>query len=101
MNLVLRLDSVPAGMVGACLRPDAAVELVSMWVAPFARGRGVGDAAVTAVIDWAQDREVVLSVKADNGPAIALYKRHLFVDDGVSPDGDDERLMRRGRAIGA
>lgn len=95
LNVVLWLDGVPAGMVGAYLRADTGVELVSMWVAPFARGCGVGDAAVRAVTDWANEREVVLSVKADNTSALTLYRRHKFVDAGISPDDADERLMRR------
>jgi ribosomal protein S18 acetylase RimI-like enzyme len=93
-NAVIRLDGAPAGMVGAFVE-GAAVELVSMWVAPFARGRGIGDAAVRAVVDWADEREVVLSVKVENTSAIRLYRRHQFVDVGISPDDPGERLMRR------
>src|SRR5262249_55519126 len=94
-NVVLRLDGVPAGMVGACVGADDTVELISMWVAPFARGQGVSDAAVRAILGWASQRGVVLSVKADNKPAVALYRRHGFVDAGQSPDDVDEILMRR------
>ena len=94
-NAVLRLDGEPAGMVGAYEQADGAVELVSMWVTPHARGHGVADAAVRAVLGWAGARDVVLSVKADNAPAIRLYRRHGFIDVGPSPDGPDERLMRR------
>ncbi len=94
-NIVLRLDGAPAGMVSAYVKADDVVELISMWVAPFARGAGVGDAAVGAVMTWANRREVVLSVKADNHRAIALYQRHGFLDAGQSPDDADERLMRR------
>lgn len=94
-NVVLRFDGAPAGMVSAYVRADDTVELSSMWVAPFARGHRVGDAAVRAVLGWADPREVVLSVKANNKPATALYKRHGFVDEGQSPDDADERLMRR------
>jgi ribosomal protein S18 acetylase RimI-like enzyme len=95
LNVVLRLDGAPAGMVSAYVRADGTVELISMWTAPFARGRGVGDAAVQAVLGWADPRDVVLSVKTDNKPAIALYQRHGFIDAGQSPDDADERLMRR------
>jgi ribosomal protein S18 acetylase RimI-like enzyme len=95
LNVVLRLDGAPAGMVSAYVRADDTAELISMWTAPFARGRGVGDAAVRAVLGWADPRDVVLSVKADNKPAIALYQRHGFIDAGQSPDDADERLMRR------
>jgi ribosomal protein S18 acetylase RimI-like enzyme len=95
LNIVLLSNGAPAGMVSAYVRTDDTVELISMWVAPVARGRGVGDAAVRAVLGWAKTQEVVLSVKADNRPAIALYQRHGFVDVGQSPDDADERLMLR------
>lgn len=94
LNIMLRSNGAPAGMVSACIRADGIAELISMWVAPFARGRGVGNAAVRVVLGWAQPREVMLSVKSDNRPAIALYQRHGFVDAGQSPDDPDERLMR-------
>jgi ribosomal protein S18 acetylase RimI-like enzyme len=42
----------------------------------------------------------VLSVKADNHRAIALYQRHGFVDAGQSPDDADERLMRHSHGAG-
>lgn len=95
-NIVLRLDGSPAGMVGAHLRDDGTVELISLWVAPAARGRGVGDAAVRAVLDWAAPREVVLSVKSANATAAALYRRHGFLDAGPSSDCPGESFMRRG-----
>jgi ribosomal protein S18 acetylase RimI-like enzyme len=94
-NIVLRSGGVPAGMVSAYVQADGTVELISMWVAPSARGRGVGDAAIRAVVAWAGSREVVLSVKTGNAPAIALYRRHGFVDAGRSPDDVSETLMRR------
>jgi len=94
-NVVLLFDGALAGMVAAYVRADDSVELISLWVAPFARGHGVADAAVRAVLGWADPRDAVLSVKADNKPAIALYQRHGFVDAGQSPDDPDERLMRR------
>lgn len=63
------------------------------------RGQGVGDAAVGAVVNWARvhhpGRAVVLSVKAANHRAIAVYTRHEFVAAGPSPEGADEVLMRR------
>lgn len=82
-NAVADLDRVPAGMVSGTA-PDAqlAVELISMWVAPFARGRGVGDALVSVVARWAAAhgaRRVVLEVFAHNGPALNLYRRNGFL----------------------
>jgi ribosomal protein S18 acetylase RimI-like enzyme len=99
LNLVLTVDGEPAGMVSATApSDDGTVELISLWVAPSARGHGVADAAISRVAEWARAEhgaEVVLSVRADNHPAIALYRRHGFVDVGPSPDDPAERLMRR------
>jgi ribosomal protein S18 acetylase RimI-like enzyme len=99
LNLVLRLDGEPAGMVsGTAPTPGGEVELISFWVAPSARGRGVADAAITEVVKWARDTHgagVVLSVRTDNDRAIAVYRRHGFADAGPSPDDPAERLMRR------
>lgn len=100
LNTVLTWDGEPAAMVSAT-SPDqnGAIELISMWVSPFARGRGVGDAAVRHVLDWAGEQQpghtVALSVKEHNRVAIALYRRHGFVDAGPAPDEPGERLMRR------
>lgn len=87
-NLVARLDGRPVGMVsGVPAEETDAAELVSLWVAPDARGRGVGDALLTAVAQWARERgarELRLDVAVGNTSAIALYVRHGFVDLGPS-----------------
>ncbi|WP_433626355.1 GNAT family N-acetyltransferase [Nocardia sp. CA-120079] len=93
-NVIVWWRGIPAGMVGAYLADADRVELVSMWVAPFARGRGVGDAAVSAVLHWAHDREVGLSVKTDNQAAIRLYRRHGFVDCSPPDDAGERRMLR-------
>jgi len=91
LNVLLTLEDQSAGMVSATA-PDreGAVEMISLWVAPFARGHGVGDAALDCVVAWAHAESggvsVVLSVKADNTPAIQSYGRHGFTDAGPSPD---------------
>lgn len=100
MNLVLALDGVAIGMVsGIAPGADGAVELISLWIAPSARGLGIGDEAVRRILAWAADahrgRSVVLSVKCDNDAARRLYQRHGFVDAGLSPEDPTERLMRR------
>ena len=99
LNVVLTLDDKPAGMVSATAPSrDGAIKLISMWVSPFARGHGVGDAAMGCVLTWAHAEHggapVVLSVKTHNEPAIQLYQRHGFTDAGPSPDDPSERLMR-------
>lgn len=64
------------------------VELISMWVAPSARGRGVAQQLIDAVTDWAADqgRSTFLMVPRDNAPARRAYERAGFVDKGF-PDG--------------
>jgi len=59
--------------------------LISLWVAPAARGAGVGDALVEAVLHWSGAvglGRVTLRVREDNTHALALYRRHGFVDAG-------------------
>lgn len=81
-NIIARFNKEPAGMVSATAPAvHGSVELISMWVAPFARGRGVGDALVQAVLDWAAQQEVqrvTADVKESNANAIALYRRQGF-----------------------
>jgi GNAT superfamily N-acetyltransferase len=75
------------------------VELISMWVAPEARGTGASDALVQAVVEWAGDRDVVLAVIDGNDPARRLYERNGFVATGESwtrtRDGATGFTMRR------
>lgn len=100
LNLVLLLEGEPAGMVSAT-SPDreGQVELISLWVDPTARGRGVAHEAIRQVLDWAAEEHpasrVVLSVADGNLPARQLYRRHGFTDAGPSPLTAGERLMRR------
>lgn len=81
------LDRAPAGIVSATSpTTDRTVELISMWVDPFARGNGVGDALVGAVVEWARSsgaRRVTLDVTEQNLHAIALYRRHGFAQTHV------------------
>lgn len=80
--------------------PDGTVDLLSLWVSPPARGRGVADALVTAVVGraeaWSADR-VALHVVVGNEPAASLYRRHGFADRGTveRPDGITEHRMER------
>jgi ribosomal protein S18 acetylase RimI-like enzyme len=101
-DVVAILDGRPVGMAsGVPAKEAAGVELISMWVSPVARGRGVGDLLIRAVEQWAVERHattLLLSVMPDNGKAIALYERHGFADVGelsdLRPDG-----VRRGQVM--
>jgi GNAT superfamily N-acetyltransferase len=75
----------PAGLVGGYPEDPQTVELVSMYVRPDARGRGVGEALVATVIDWARTRNattVRLWVTETNTHARALYQRCGFALTG-------------------
>ncbi len=66
-------------------RPGSAI-LLSMWVAQEARGQGVGEMLVLAVIGWAKDAgfdALFLDVADDNAKAIALYERCGFAPTGA------------------
>ncbi|MGI5336541.1 GNAT family N-acetyltransferase [Streptomyces sp. CA-181903] len=95
-----KLGGRPVGMVSGVLEAgDGAVELISLWVREEARGQGVGDHLVEAVVRWAVRRDaatVRLTVAPGNGHAVALYRRHGFEETGPSgdrmPEGRQERL---------
>jgi GNAT superfamily N-acetyltransferase len=73
--------SEPVGLIGGYSETADVVELVSMYVRPNARGRGVGEALVATVFGWAQDRgakTVHLWVTESNAHARALYERCGF-----------------------
>jgi GNAT superfamily N-acetyltransferase len=75
----------PAGLIGGYQENPVTVELVSMYVRPRARGRGVGEALVATVIDWASKRNaasVHLWVTETNFHARALYERCGFALTG-------------------
>ncbi len=74
-------EIAPAGLAGGFQAEAGPVELVAMFVRPQARGRGVGEALVDAVIAWARKRDatsVHLWVTETNQPARRLYQRCGF-----------------------
>jgi ribosomal protein S18 acetylase RimI-like enzyme len=80
----------PTVGVGLCVlasvtdRPGT-LGLFSVWVAPWARGTGVGDALLTAAVERARERgapELALDVGDHNAAASGLYARHGFVRSG-------------------
>lgn len=77
------LHGMAVGFVRA-ERPERA-SLVSMWVAPDARCRGLGSELVERVVAWAEDRdavEVALWVNEENAAALGLYERAGFAATG-------------------
>jgi ribosomal protein S18 acetylase RimI-like enzyme len=66
--------------------PDAA-GIYAVWVAPWARGYGVGDALMQAALQAAREighRRAVLDVGDDNHAAQRLYLRNGFVPTGAT-----------------
>jgi ribosomal protein S18 acetylase RimI-like enzyme len=100
-NIVVSLDGADVGLASGTAIAGGATDLRSLWVAPGARGAGVGEALVEAVAAWAVRhgaRELTLSVRVGNEPALALYRRLGFADTGpgeVAPGAPPERRMRR------
>ena len=90
--------AAPVGMVA--IQPDGdgdGQQLISMWVAPSARGRGVGRALVGRVISEVAGKPLWLRVIDGNETAIRLYQRCGFGLDDSDPDGEGCRAMRRTR----
>ncbi len=99
-TFVAVLDGEDVGMVrsvASSAEPGVA-ELLSAWVAPDARRRGVGVSLVDAVIDWAREEglhRVALDVRDANVGAVAFYARCGFVRDGPAGDHADEHRRSR------
>lgn len=108
-------DGQPAGIAAGISEQAAAAagwdeaepgtaHLVSMWVGPLARGRGVADVLVQAVCRWAHDdgaERVQLWVTDVNGRARAFYRRMGFSSTGrrqlvrpEQPDHWEEELVK-------
>jgi GNAT superfamily N-acetyltransferase len=75
------LGTAPAAIVGGFQAAPGTIELVSLWVRPHARGRGIGQVLIETVIGWARARgssRVHLWVAENNHHARLLYERCGF-----------------------
>jgi GNAT superfamily N-acetyltransferase len=91
-NFIAREGGVDIGLVAIFAEPDARgrMHLVSMWVTPRYRRRGVARALVDQAVRWAaerQAREVILWVADHNTAARRLYERI-----GFRPTGERQPL---------
>jgi [ribosomal protein S18]-alanine N-acetyltransferase len=95
-------DGVVQGYAGFCDYPDEGF-VQTIAVARQAQGNGLGARLLQALLDEAARRRrsrVLLEVRADNAPAIALYERFGFRRSGVrrgyyQPSGADALVMER------
>jgi ribosomal-protein-alanine N-acetyltransferase len=98
--VVAVLDGHIVGYAGAfVLPPDSDVQTIA--VAESAQGTGLGGRLLDALTSSARAvgcTHMMLEVRADNAPAIALYERRGFVQISTRPryypDGVDARIMR-------
>ena len=86
-TFIATLGETDVGIVRGApfLEHKGAARLGGMWVAPAARGLGVGYRLVDAVVDWAKVAgyaRVVLDVGDTNVPAIRLYQSKGFEPTG-------------------
>jgi ribosomal protein S18 acetylase RimI-like enzyme len=88
LTLVARSGASVLGVVSGRRAGEEWVELISMWVAPPARGQGVARQLIDAVVSWgaAEGRSTYLMVRSHNTRARRSYERAGFVDRGV-PEG--------------
>jgi len=96
LKIVAVLDGKPVGLVRGALE-DGATWLHSLWVSPHVRGHGLGDRLVAAVENWGQPRTALvrLSVVTANDAAVALYRRHGFIESDLPADEVCEMVMEK------
>jgi GNAT superfamily N-acetyltransferase len=86
-TFVAMVEAVDVGMARGIADEGSADDalLASMWVAPEARGHGVGEQLILAVMGWARaagHSRLLLDVADQNLPAVALYERMGFEPTG-------------------
>ena len=87
LPLVALLGDRLVGLAWGKVSPTdpSTVHLFQMWVAPEARGEGIGAALVRQVIDWASAlgaTRLLLGVTEGDTPARRLYERAGFQVEG-------------------
>jgi GNAT superfamily N-acetyltransferase len=105
LNLIAVLDGTAVGMASGVHDDEepGVTAVISMWIAPPGRGKGVGDAMMARIESWARaasSHTLKLSVVKGNEKAHALYLRNGYLDTDeqgdLMPDGiTRERIMRK------
>lgn len=76
---------VGMGSVGPAPERPGIAAVYGMWVAPEARGQGVGGSLMDTLEGWAREAgygDIGLGVTMTNGPAIRLYTAKGYADIG-------------------
>ena len=85
---VYEINGEVRGLAGGFIPDhDEELHLVSMWIDPIHRGRGISDALVSHIVDWARSRDanrLILECTEGNHHAEELYVRHGFRRTGMS-----------------
>jgi GNAT superfamily N-acetyltransferase len=100
-QVIASLDGTPVGMAGGFTDEEAdTAELVSMWIAPAGRGKGIGNTLMATIESWARTMGATvlkLAVADGNDPAYKLYLRNGFSDTDelgdLMPDGVRRELV--------
>lgn len=105
--VLARLDR-DARIIGVATfsRVEEIADLLRVIVHPQARGQGVGASLVRAGLDWAAAlgaQRMLLEVRPDNDPAVALYRRLGFEPVTTRRDyyGPDRHALVMLRGLGA
>ena len=92
------------GIAGSWMRasqPDV-THLISMWVAPDARGAGIAGLLTTAVVEWALEQKaarVELEVAAGNDAAMRAYMRNGFIITKRAPSTPGGAVLERALSV--
>jgi ribosomal protein S18 acetylase RimI-like enzyme len=85
-RFVVEADGRTVGLAAGGDSSDPAVAaLTSLWVAPEARGQGIGDRLIETIAGWSRSsgyRRLVLWVADGNDRAERLYERNGFTRTG-------------------
>lgn len=88
------VNGEPAGTVAMIPAGDDVFELTKMAVAPRFQGRGLGDLLIVRCVEFARDRgaaSVFLESHRSLQPALALYRKHGFVEVPTDPNSEYAR----------
>jgi RimJ/RimL family protein N-acetyltransferase len=88
-------DALLGGVNFHSIRPEHRRGEVGFWLAPWARGRGIGTGAVRSACEWAFDRwdlhRIEMTTLPDNAGALALAAKLGFTREGLLRQRNFER----------